>query len=189
MKPSLIVVGLGNPGASYGATRHNAGFLVLDALSQEYGQGDWKESGKFRALLQEARVVTVPVLLVKPLTYMHLSGECVRKIVDCYKVNPPQQVLVFCDDVDLPLGTWRYRKKGSAGTHNGLKSIVEHIGEEFPRVRIGLGPKPERTDLSAWVLSSFPAEERLTLQEAIRELPEFLRTFVLEEAVSDKRKA
>ena len=184
MKPSLVVIGLGNPGKAYLHTRHNAGFLGIDVLSKEYGQSEWKDSGKFEAHIQEARVVTVPVLLVKPQTYMNLSGQTVRKLVDFYKLNPAQQVLILCDDIDIALGTSRFREKGSAGTHNGLKSIVEQIGEGFPRMRIGIGPKPEKVDLAAWVVSALSPEETTKLESVIQELPAFLRTFVLEKAGS-----
>ncbi len=181
MKPSLIIAGLGNPGASYERTRHNTGFQALDVLSETFGQGVWKEQQKFSSLVQEARVVTVPVLLVKPLLFMNRSGESLRKIIDFYKLNPAEQLLVLCDDVDLPLGTVRLRKNGGPGTHNGLRSIVEQFGEAFPRLRIGIGTNPEGSDLAAWVLSVPPAEEALLLKKSFGTLPDLVTDFILPE--------
>ncbi|MDO8648988.1 MAG: aminoacyl-tRNA hydrolase [Candidatus Peregrinibacteria bacterium] len=181
MKPSLIIVGLGNPGASYERTRHNAGFRALDALSNAFGVGEWQEKQKFLSTAQEGRIVTVPILLVKPQTYMNSSGEAVQKLIAFYKLDPAQ-LLVVSDDVDLPLGTIRLRKKGGPGTHNGLKSIVERLGEGFPRVRLGLGTAAAGSDLAAWVLSVPPPEEEKVLQSAIETLPELVKKFVLEGA-------
>jgi peptidyl-tRNA hydrolase, PTH1 family len=182
MKPSLLIIGLGNPGKQYAQTRHNAGFQAVDVLSKEFGQNEWKESQKFKALVQEARVLTIPLLLIKPLTFMNLSGESVQKLIGFYKVDPAQQVLVLCDDIDLPLGTMRLRRKGSAGTHNGLKSIVEQIGEAFPRLRLGIGPKQADMDLAAWVLSAIPAADRELLEKMYEKIPGVVRDFILEQA-------
>lgn len=181
MKPSLLLIGLGNPGKQYDKTRHNAGFQAIDVLSASYGQGEWKESEKYTALLQEARVVAAPVLLVKPLTFMNLSGETVRKLVDFFRLDPKTQVIVMTDDIDLPLGTLRFRKKGSAGTHNGLKSVVEHCGEEVPRLRIGIGPKPAQGDLATWVLSAMTAEEHAALKKVYEDIVEKVREYVMDQ--------
>lgn len=180
MKPSLVVIGFGNPGKSYERTRHNAGFLAIDHLSEIFGEGDWKDAQKFASVSQEARIVTAPVLLLKPQTYMNRSGEAVRKIVDFYKLDPKEQILVIVDEIDLPLGTVRLRKEGSAGTHNGLKSMVEQFGEQFPRLRIGVGPKPEGVDLANWVLSAFSAEEGRELKKIIETLPDIIKKFVMD---------
>lgn len=180
MKPSLLIIGLGNPGKQYERTRHNAGFQAIDALSEEYGQGEWRESGKFEAMTQEARIVTVPVLLVKPLTFMNLSGTSIRHLVDFYKLDAKTQILVLADDIDIPLGTLRLRQKGSAGTHNGFKSVVENFGEDFPRLRIGVGPKPATADLATWVLSAFTEEENKVLAETYKVIPGKIKEFVLE---------
>ncbi len=182
MKPSIVVVGLGNPGAGYASTRHNAGFRAIDVLAQAFGEGEWRESGKFLSFTQESRIVTAPVLLVKPQTYMNRSGEAVQKLVDFYKLDPASQLLVLCDDIDLPLAELRLRRKGGPGTHNGLKSIVHVIGENFPRIRIGLGTPPAGVDLSAWVLSAFPAEDATAVDSALRELPGMVRAFALGDA-------
>ncbi len=180
MKPSLVIVGLGNPGKAYVKTRHNAGFHALDRLAKEYGTGDWKMQSKFSAETLEARIGIAPVLLIKPQTFMNLSGECIHKVVEFYKLNPAQNLLVICDDIDLPLATPRLRRTGSAGTHNGLKSVIEHIGEGFPRLRLGIGPKPEKVDLASWVTSAFSAEELKAMEGLYAVVPEIVKEFVLE---------
>lgn len=182
MKPALVLIGLGNPGASYVATRHNVGFQAIDVLSKEFGTGAWKENGKFESDVQEGRLLAAPLLFVKPRTYMNLSGTAIQKIVAYYKLNAAEQILVLCDDVDLPLGTLRLRQSGSAGTHNGLKSIVATLGQNFPRLRIGIGPKPAGADLATWVLSALTAEERRTLDETYAKIPEVVKEFVLGKA-------
>ena len=181
MKPHLIIIGLGNPGKEHAKTRHNAGFMATEVLSNEFGEGEWTDSQKFLCRLQEARIVTVPILLVQPTTYMNRSGECIRKLIEFYKLNPREQILVICDDIDLPLGDIRLRMKGGPGTHNGLRSIVVVIGEEFPRLRIGIGgAQPKGEDLAAWVLSIPPAEEKKKIASAIKTLPEKVKEFVME---------
>lgn len=180
MKPAIVIVGLGNPGASYERTRHNAGFQAVDLLQQSFGEGEWRDAQKFLSVTCEARIVTAPVLLVKPQTYMNRSGEAVRKLVDFYKLDPVHQLLVLCDDIDLPLGGIRYRDKGGPGTHNGLKSIVESLGEAFPRLRIGIGAQPAGEDLAAWVLSIPPKDEEQALQKALAEIPKRVREVVLQ---------
>lgn len=180
MKPSLIIAGLGNPGAGYENTRHNTGFLAVDALSEHFGQGEWKDAPKFSARTQEARVVTVPVLLVKPQTYMNRSGEPLRKIIDFYKIDPAHGLLVLVDDIDIASGELRFRMKGGPGTHNGMRSVVQTFGENVPRLRIGIGTPQQPQDLATWVLSAFLAEERTVMNAAFAELPERIRSFVLE---------
>ena len=179
MRPSLIIAGLGNPGDSYAKTRLNAGFQALDVLSQSFGQGEWKESEKFSSLIQQARVVAAPVLLVKPLTYMNLSGGPLRRLMDFYKLIPAEQLLVISDDIDLPLGDLRFRKSGGPGTHNGLKSLALEFGESYPRIRIGLGPAPAGSDLAAWVLSVPPQEDLQALRKAMEGIPAIITEYVL----------
>lgn len=180
MKPSLVIIGLGNPGASYERTRHNAGFVAVDELCESFGEGEWKEKQKFLSIGKDGRVVTVPVLFIKPNTYMNRSGEAVKKIVDFYKLNAAEQILVITDDIDIPLGTVRLKKSGGPGTHNGLKSIVEQLGENFPRLRVGIGPKPANADLANWVLSVFSEEELETLDKVYLSIPEMVKNFILE---------
>jgi PTH1 family peptidyl-tRNA hydrolase len=180
MKPTLVIIGLGNPGASYDRTRHNIGFQAIDVLSKEFGEGEWEDKQKFNSFIQEGRIVTVPILLVKPNTYMNRSGEAVRKIIDFYKLNAAEQILILTDDVDLPLGDLRLRKKGGPGTHNGLKSIVETIGEGFSRIRVGLGSKPTGADLAAWVLSVPTDEERAMFEQSFQKIPGMVKEFVMD---------
>lgn len=179
MKPSLLLIGLGNPGKAYERTRHNIGFRALDILAEKFATGPWKDAQKFSSTIREARIRVVPMLLIKPQTYMNASGEAVKKLLAFYKLSATD-IFVLCDDVDLPCGVVRLREKGSAGTHNGLKSIIEQIGEGFPRLRIGIGPKPEGEDLAAWVLSAPPQSEREKIEEALQKLPEMITSFVLE---------
>jgi len=160
-----LVVGLGNPGREYAATRHNVGFMVVDLLAQELGAA--VDKSKFRSLLGEGRIGAEKVILAKPRTYMNLSGEAVLDIVNFYKI-PPEDVIVIVDDMDLPPGKVRLRMKGGSGGHNGLKSVIYHLQTEaFPRLRIGIGkPAPERQTVG-YVLGKFSDEEEEPMQEAI----------------------
>ncbi len=157
--------------------------MAVDILGVRFGVGVLSDKQKFLAFTQEARVGVAPVLLVKPKTYMNLSGDSVRKVVDFYKLDPKRQVLIMSDDIDLPLGELRLRMKGGPGTHNGLKSIIEIYGEEIPRLRIGIGQQPSGEDLSNWVLSKFSDEERIAIAKASEGLSEMVQTFVMEESV------
>ena len=153
-----IVVGLGNPGAQYVHTRHNAGFLAIDHLAQSYSAH--VDRAKFKALVGEATVAGKRVLLMKPQTFMNLSGEAVGEAARFYKL-PPERVILLSDDISLEVGRLRVRRKGSAGGHNGLKSVQAHLGsEDYPRIKLGVGQKPHADyDLVDWVLSAFSAEE------------------------------
>ena len=164
-KETFIVVGLGNPGKEYALTRHNAGFEAMDILSNRWNQPLTKK--KMNGLVAETTYQGKRVVLVKPQTYMNLSGTCVAEVVSWYKC-PLQNLLVIYDDIDLPLGRLRVRKGGSAGTHNGMRSILQHLsGQDFPRIRIGVGAKPEGWDLADWVLSRCQLpEEREAMQDA-----------------------
>lgn len=163
---TYIVVGLGNPGAEYARTRHNAGWESLDALCRRWHVQLNKR--KFDGLLAETTMDGVRVVLCQPQTYMNASGECVHQLLQWYKC-PLDHLLVIYDDIDLALGRLRVRKSGSAGTHNGMRSILQCIGGEqgFPRVRVGVGAKPEGWDLADWVLSSYRLpEERADMEKA-----------------------
>jgi PTH1 family peptidyl-tRNA hydrolase len=166
MKPHFLLIGLGNPGKQYEQTRHNAGFMAVDHVAKELGAGDWSDSQKFMAVIAEATIEGRHCLLVKPTTFMNRSGECIRKLAEFYKLDVSKQILVCCDDVDIPLGTHRLRLTGGPGTHNGLKSIVDIFGENFPRLRIGIGPQPKEMDLAAWVLSKMTEEEKKGIEPA-----------------------
>ena len=164
---SWLVVGLGNPGTQYESTRHNMGFLAVDKLAQE-------ENFRFSKLRFKAWTATwevggQKVLVMKPQTYMNLSGECIRQVMDYYKVDPSEFIVIY-DDISLVPGGIRIRKKGSAGGHNGIKNIIAHLGtQEFPRVRIGVGEKPARMDLADYVLGHFPKEETETMTTAFKD--------------------
>ncbi len=175
MKPDFLLVGLGNPGKEYAHTRHNAGWLALDAVTKELGAGEYSDHQKFLCTAAEGVYDGKNILLVKPTTYMNRSGECIRKLIDFYKLDPASKMLVICDDIDLPAGTHRLRMTGGAGTHNGLKSIVETFGESFPRHRIGLGSHPEQMDLVAWVLSRLSKEELKTMLPAFNAVLESMK--------------
>ena len=143
-----IIVGLGNPGKKYEGTRHNAGFAALDHVAEKWGVRVTK--AKFDALTGTGTAAGVKVLLMKPQTFMNLSGDAVRKAADFYKV-PPERIIVLFDDISLAPGRLRIRKTGSAGGHNGIKSIIGNIGQDFPRVKIGVGEKPRpEYDLADW---------------------------------------
>ena len=152
-----IIVGLGNPGKKYEGTRHNAGFAALDHVAEKWGVRVTK--AKFDALTGTGTAAGVKVLLMKPQTFMNLSGDAVRKAADFYKV-PPERIIVLFDDISLAPGRLRIRKTGSAGGHNGIKSIIGNIGQDFPRVKIGVGEKPRpEYDLADWVLGKFPPDD------------------------------
>jgi PTH1 family peptidyl-tRNA hydrolase len=159
-----VVVGLGNPGKKYDGTRHNVGFLVIDALAKGPGVSGFQH--RFEADIAEANEAGEKTLLVKPMTFMNLSGRAVRQIVDYYQV-PLENLLVVCDDVNLPLGKLRFRAKGSAGGHNGLKDIENHLGtQEYARLRIGVGAPPEE-GMVDYVLGRFRPSERPVMEEAL----------------------
>ena len=165
-KLTWIVAGLGNPGLEYENTRHNAGFLTMDELAKQCGVK--LDQMKFKSDCGEAMLGEVRCLLMKPTTYMNLSGDAIAAAANFYKI-PPEQVLVIYDDISLPPGKLRLRRKGSAGGHNGIKSIIAQLGtEEFPRIRVGVGAKPSpQYDLADWVLSKFSEEDMTALQPAL----------------------
>ena len=152
---SFIIAGLGNPGTKYENTRHNIGFMAIDALALACGVKI--DRAKFHALVAEGEIGEERVLFIKPQTFMNLSGISIGEAASFYKI-PPERVLVFHDEISFEPGLFRIRRKGSAGGHNGLKSIIEHLGsEDFPRIKIGVGKKPSPDyDLADWVLGKFP---------------------------------
>ena len=153
-----IIIGLGNPGGTYKGTRHNVGFETVDKLCYDH-KITMKNNKRFRAHVGEGRIGGKPVLLVQPMTYMNLSGEAVRAILNFYKL-PPSQIVVVYDDVNLPVGDIRVRERGSAAGQKGMISIIAHLQtDEFARVRIGVGDKPPGFTLSDYVLSRFLREE------------------------------
>ena len=172
-----IIVGLGNPGKKYEHTRHNMGFLALDLLADKYGIK--VDRLKFKALTGEGRIEGKKVLLVKPQTYMNLSGEAVGQAARFYKI-PADHVLVVSDDITLPIGAMRIRTKGSAGGHNGLKNIISVLGtEEFPRIRLGVGSPPHPDyDTVDWVLSVFRDQDAVDMAEAASRAADAVECFI-----------
>ena len=159
-----IIAGLGNPGKEYENTKHNVGFLTIVILAEKY---DIKVNKiKFKGLVGEGMIGTEKVILVKPQTYMNLSGQCIREIVAFYKLDMEDLVVIY-DDIDLPMGNLRIRKKGSAGTHNGMRSIIYDLQDDgFPRVRVGIGGE-RKGDLANYVISGFSGDDRKLIEEAI----------------------
>ena len=160
----FIIVGLGNPTLQYAGTRHNAGFDVIDVLADKYNIS--VDSRKNRAFAGMGMIRGQKVILAKPQTYMNLSGESVRGVVEYYKVTKEDELLVVYDDVSLDMGQLRIRKKGSAGGHNGIKNIIANLGTEvFPRIKVGVGEKPKGYDLADYVLGHFSRAERELMAE------------------------
>ena len=161
-----LVVGLGNPGKQYEATRHNMGFDTIDQLIEDYNvpQG----GVKFNAMYGKTMIGGEKVILMKPLSFMNLSGGPVREMANYFKINPETELIVIYDDINLAPGKLRIRPKGSAGGHNGIKNIIAHLGTQvFPRIRVGVGEKPKGWDLADYVLGRFPGEEEPVIREAL----------------------
>ena len=160
-----IIVGLGNPGKQYENTRHNMGFLAVDLLAEKYNIDVNKI--KFKALVGEGRIAGQKVLLVKPQTYMNLSGEAVRQAMDFYKIDPEELIVIY-DDIDIPTGTFRIRKKGSPGTHNGMRNIFQHIQtNDFPRIRVGIG-SGKKDNLAGYVTGGISKSEQEILEDVLK---------------------
>ena len=163
----FVIAGLGNPTQKYEHTRHNIGFDVIAYLADQYNIS--VNTRKFKGLCGSGFVEGQKVTLLKPQTFMNLSGQSIPEAVDFYKLNPAEELIVIYDDIALDPGYLRVRRKGSAGGHNGIKDIISHLGsQEFLRIRVGVGEKPESFDLADYVLGRFPAEERKKVDEAVR---------------------
>ncbi len=179
VKNTLLIVGLGNPGEKYAHTRHNAGFEVMSRLEEYYGVKLRK-----RLLLQgmtaEVTDGETKVVLCEPLTFMNRSGDCVKKLLNRFKV-PQENMIVIYDDIDLPPGKVRVRKSGGPGTHNGMRSIAGQLGKtDFPRIRVGTGDRPAGEDLAAWVLGHWKPEDREIMEAAFDKAAECARLWVKE---------
>ena len=165
-----LFVGLGNPGKQYERTRHNAGFMVIDECARAMGVE--LSQIKFKGMIGEGHAHGKKVILLKPLTYMNLSGESLIQVIQFYKLNPDQIVVIY-DDLDTPVGQVRLRMKGSAGGHNGIKSIIQHLGtEEFNRIRVGIGRPPAGRKVVDYVLEPFTKDEDMEIQAAVKKASE-----------------
>ena len=164
MSDAWLIAGLGNPGNKYAYTWHNCGFLTLDMLAER--NNIRVDRTQFHALFGKGKIGGNDVFLMKPNTFMNNSGQAVGPFAAYYKIDPSHIIIVY-DDIDIEAGTIRVRAKGSAGTHNGMKSVIQYLGtQEFPRVRIGTGPVPEHWDLVNYVLSEVPQDERSMMNDA-----------------------
>lgn len=160
----FIIAGLGNPSRKYEGTRHNVGFDVIDRISEKYNIP--VDTKKHLALIGKGVIEGQKVVLVKPQTYMNLSGESIRSLLDYYKIDEEQELLIIYDDISLNPGQIRIRAKGSAGGHNGIKNIIAHLGSQvFPRIKVGVGEKPRGRDLADYVLGHFSKEEKVLMEE------------------------
>jgi PTH1 family peptidyl-tRNA hydrolase len=176
MTDRYLIIGLGNPGKKYETTRHNVGFRVVDELARRWNISVDKSERK--ALTGDGMIRELRVLLVKPQTYMNLSGESVRALVDFYKI-PVENLIVVSDDLDLPLGTLRLRQSGSAGGQNGLKNIIQHLGTlEFSRVRVGIDRPPGRMKAADYVLQPFSGDDAITAQIVIDRAADAVETWL-----------
>ena len=166
-----IIVGLGNPGKEYENTRHNAGFNSIDVLADKYNINI--REAEHKALVGKGYIEGQKVILVKPQTYMNNSGEAVREITDYYKVDPESELIVLYDDISLPVGALRIRDKGSAGGHNGIKSIIQHLGTQvFLRIKVGVGDKNPNMDLVNHVLGHFDKDDSAVMKESFAKAAE-----------------
>ena len=172
--PTELVLGLGNPGARYAETRHNVGFRVVDELARRHGLGSWE-----RYLLGDLRSLNLGrgVIVVKPMTYMNLSGGTFRWVLDRFFIEP-EQALVVVDDIDLPLGRLRLRKHGGPGTHNGLRDLCDAAGKSYPRLRVGVRGEEPWDDLAAWVTAPFERGELEVVDRAVARADDAVETVI-----------
>lgn len=159
-----IIAGLGNPSKEYEGTRHNAGFQVIDQIAEKYNIS--VDTKKHQALIGKGMIAGQKVILAKPQTFMNLSGESIRSLMDYYKIDEENELIIIYDDISLEPGQIRIRAKGSAGGHNGIKNIIQHLGGQvFPRIKVGVGEKPPKMDLADYVLGHFSKEEKEQMTE------------------------
>ena len=175
MNQRYLIVGLGNPGRKYRGNRHNIGFMAVDRLAQAHGIQGGKVQNK--AIVADGRIVQKPVILAKPQTWMNASGDAVGPLANYYQI-PNENILVIYDELDLPLGAIRLREKGGAGGHNGMKSIINHLGQDFPRMRLGIGRPPGQMPPHAYVLQDFRPEERPLLDNVLTEAVRAVETWL-----------
>lgn len=170
-----LIAGLGNPGRKYRANRHNIGFMVIDRLAEKHHIAG--KTVQNRAIVGNGRIHDIPVILAKPQTYMNKSGDALGPLSNYFKI-PPERVLVVYDELDLPFGTIRLREKGGAGGHNGMKSVINHLGEGFPRLRLGIGRPPGRMPPPAYVLQDFHKDDIPLVIEILDETVNTIETFL-----------
>ena len=161
-----VIFGLGNPGGDYNATRHNVGYMAVNAVAKDH-DSTFSEKTKFRAYVTEVTIESEKVLLVKPMTFYNNVGESARALIDFYKLNPSEDLLVIHDDLALPFGTIRVRRKGSDAGNNGVKSLNAHIGTEYPRIRVGIARDGRTSDDASFVLSRFNSDELGALKDTL----------------------
>ncbi len=173
----VIIAGLGNPGHKYKDTRHNTGFSVIDVIAEKHGIAVLEK--KHKAMIGRGYIDGQKVILAKPQTYMNLSGESLRELVDYYKIDETEQMIVIYDDISMDVGQLRIRKKGSAGGHNGIKNIISHMGHDtFLRIKVGVGEKPKEYDLVDYVLGHFSEEEKRKIAASAQLADEAVRLMV-----------
>lgn len=170
-----LIIGLGNPGRAYAFNRHNVGFMAVDKLALRAGIELRRVQSK--AIVGSGRLADRPVILAKPQTFMNLSGEAVGALSGYYRI-PPAAILVVYDELDIPFGVIRLREKGGAGGHNGMRSLIQHLGNEFPRLRLGIGRPPGRMDAAAFVLQDFGRDELPLVSEMLTTAGEAIESFV-----------
>lgn len=174
-----LIVGLGNPTVKYDKTRHNVGFEVIDRLVDKYNIP--LDVSKHKGIYGKGKIEGLTVILLKPMTYMNLSGESIREVASYYKILP-EDIIVIYDDINLDVGRLRIREKGSAGGHNGIKNIISQLGtEEFPRIRIGVGMKPPKMELVDYVLSRFSQEEQSLMDQGYERACEALELLLADD--------
>lgn len=172
-----IIVGLGNPGKKYENTRHNIGFEVAEAVAD--AAGFMLLNAKFKSLMGMGVLEGQKIMVLKPQTFMNLSGEAVREAIDFYKCDPESELIVISDDISLPPGKLRIREKGSAGGHNGLKNIIAQTGTDgFTRIKVGVGEKPKGWDLADYVLGHFDKDDRALMDEAVKNAVEAIKLMI-----------
>jgi PTH1 family peptidyl-tRNA hydrolase len=175
---TALIVGLGNPGKEYTGTRHNIGFTALDRFVADHDFPAWIEKKDLKSLYTQAQLGDTKVIAIKPTTFMNLSGEAVQAVVNFYKINP-EYLAVVHDELDIPFGQIRTRVGGSAAGHNGVKSITQHLGEQYGRIRIGIGPKVhEQQDSADFVLARFSSEQETQIKNLTREVSAILSEFI-----------
>ena len=173
----FIIAGLGNPTKEYEHTRHNVGFDTIDCIADQYGISINEK--KHKALVGKGMIEGQKVILLKPQTFMNLSGESIRAALDFYKIDEKDELIVIYDDISLPPGQLRIRKKGSAGGHNGIKNIIAHLGHDtFMRIKVGVGEKPAGYDLADDVLGHFSKDDRAIMEDAFKEATEAVKMMI-----------